>query len=166
MARLKHHHIVRVATVYAITAYILIQAANAVFPDVGLSRADVRYIIAALALLLPVALVLGWMFIPPSKQNPDQFSHWQRLHFRLGSVLAVVIVGLVTFSGVVLWHANVQHLKNKAVIAAETTAASIIPAKSIAVLPFANDSGDPKQQYFSDGLSEGMIIALSRVNVE
>lgn len=32
---------------------------------------------------------------------------------------------------------------------------------AIAVLPFANLSGDPKQEYFSDGLSEDIIILLS-----
>ena len=34
---------------------------------------------------------------------------------------------------------------------------------SIAVLPFLNQSNDKDQQYFSDGLSEGFIIALSRI---
>jgi len=34
---------------------------------------------------------------------------------------------------------------------------------SIAVLPFDNMSGDPKQEYFSDGLSEEIITALSKV---
>ena len=33
---------------------------------------------------------------------------------------------------------------------------------SIAVLPFANLSGDPKQQYFSDGITEDIITELSR----
>ena len=33
---------------------------------------------------------------------------------------------------------------------------------SIAVLPFANMSGDPEQEYFTDGLSEDIITALSR----
>jgi adenylate cyclase len=33
---------------------------------------------------------------------------------------------------------------------------------SIAVLPFANMSGDPEQEYFADGLSEDIITALSR----
>jgi TolB-like protein/tetratricopeptide (TPR) repeat protein len=37
------------------------------------------------------------------------------------------------------------------------------PANSIAVLPFANLSGDPGQDYFSDGLSEELIGALSRL---
>lgn len=33
---------------------------------------------------------------------------------------------------------------------------------SIAVLPFANMSGDPEQQYFSDGMTEDIITELSR----
>ena len=34
---------------------------------------------------------------------------------------------------------------------------------SIAVLPFTNMSGDPDQEYFSDGISEDIIMALSRL---
>lgn len=34
---------------------------------------------------------------------------------------------------------------------------------SIAVLPFDNLSGDPEQEYFSDGISEDIITALSRI---
>jgi adenylate cyclase len=39
-----------------------------------------------------------------------------------------------------------------------------LPEKpSIAVLPFENMSGDPEQEYFSDGITEDLITALSRV---
>ena len=34
---------------------------------------------------------------------------------------------------------------------------------SIAVLPFANMSGDPEQEYFADGMVEEIITALSRI---
>src|SRR5205823_9493183 len=38
-----------------------------------------------------------------------------------------------------------------------------LPTKpSIAVLPFTNLSGDPNQQYFSDGITEDIITELSR----
>jgi TolB-like protein len=37
------------------------------------------------------------------------------------------------------------------------------PPHSIAVLPFVNMSGDPKQEYFSDGISEELLNSLSRL---
>src|SRR5215472_11526708 len=49
--------------------------------------------------------------------------------------------------------------------AAEGVRASLpLPDKpSIAVLPFANMSGDPEQEYFADGMVEEIITALSRI---
>jgi len=44
------------------------------------------------------------------------------------------------------------------------TAAFSPPSHSVAVLPFVNMSGDPKQDYFSDGVSEELLNALSRLN--
>jgi TolB-like protein len=44
------------------------------------------------------------------------------------------------------------------------TPALALPVKpSIAVLPFANLSGDPEQEYFADGMVEEIITALSRI---
>jgi adenylate cyclase len=43
-----------------------------------------------------------------------------------------------------------------------TGAADAVKKPSIAVLPFANMSGDPEQEFFADGLTEDIITALSR----
>jgi len=49
-------------------------------------------------------------------------------------------------------------------VAAKPIAALPLPDKpSIAVLPFANMSGDPEQEYFVDGMVEEIITALSRI---
>ena len=52
---------------------------------------------------------------------------------------------------------------------AAPAAASVQPAlalpdkPSVAVLPFQNMSGDPEQEYFSDGMAEDITTALSRI---
>jgi len=38
------------------------------------------------------------------------------------------------------------------------------PPLSVCVLPFANMSGDPEQEYFSDGISEDIITDLSKIS--
>ncbi|MDE2108344.1 MAG: hypothetical protein KGJ20_03980, partial [Gammaproteobacteria bacterium] len=55
-----------------------------------------------------------------------------------------------------------QNVAKVAPAAAVPSAATTIPAKSVAVLPFVNESDDKNQQYFSDGLSEDLITALSQ----
>ena len=47
--------------------------------------------------------------------------------------------------------------------AAKSLALALPDKPSLAVLPFANMSGDPEQEYFADGMVEEIITALSRI---
>jgi len=51
----------------------------------------------------------------------------------------------------------------QAVMARPGTGPPLPDKPSIAVLPFANMSGDPEQEYFADGMVEEIITALSRI---
>jgi adenylate cyclase len=53
---------------------------------------------------------------------------------------------------------------NKTKYSANTKTLQVPDKPSIAVLPFENMSGDPEQEYFSDGITEDIITALSRVS--
>jgi adenylate cyclase len=82
---------------------------------------------------------------------------WQR------AALAVVIALVVVAGGVAIWKSSRPSPAPTEVASVEKMAFPLPDKPSIAVLPFANMSGDPKQEYLSDGISEEIISALSSV---
>jgi TolB-like protein/tetratricopeptide (TPR) repeat protein len=85
---------------------------------------------------------------------------------RRGLLVAVA----VTVLGAAAYIAIEKPWISKPAVSSPTVAASTAPTAfnppphSLAVLPFVNMSGDPKQEYFSDGLSEEILNALARID--
>ena len=59
---------------------------------------------------------------------------------------------------------NTTPIAVKGAAVAAKTEVSTTDRPSIAVLPFANMSGDPEQEYFADGISEDIITGLSKLH--
>jgi adenylate cyclase len=81
-------------------------------------------------------------------------------------VAHVVISGLLVLVGVgELWHSYVRESHAPVEVASVQRMALPLPDKpSIAVLPFENMTGDPKQEYFADGFTEQIITSLSKIS--
>ena len=78
---------------------------------------------------------------------------------RRGAIIAAgVAIAVILILGV-LW--NVQNRTKEHSSRLEDPALAMPSSSSIAVLPFTNMGGDPKEDYFSDGLTEDIITRLS-----
>jgi TolB-like protein len=76
----------------------------------------------------------------------------------------VVVIALVSYQQLAPTQATRPAEQQQAsVTAARTASASVGNAISIAVLPFANMSGDATQEFFSDGITEEITSALAKV---
>ncbi len=81
---------------------------------------------------------------------------WRKMALSIAATVVVAVIGLG------IWH---FYFRSPAIEPASVEKMAFpLPEKpSIAVLPFDNMSDDPEQEYFSDGLVEEIITALSSV---
>ena len=172
-AELSYRHVWRAAAVYIGAVWALSQGIAQLSGPFGLPDWVTRWFVGACAIGFPFWVAFAWYYkLTPAglKREEDvtaddpAFHHatGRKLDFWIIGVMALAIVLLVTNTFVL--HRDANSTAN--VADAKTIAAELakVPFKSVAVLPLTNESGDPKQQYFSDGLSEELISDLTQVD--
>jgi len=73
----------------------------------------------------------------------------------------VLLLGVGGMAGRFLYH---EYYGGKELAAPDKTSYELPDKPSIAVLPFDNLSGDPDQEYFSDGIADDLITDLSKIS--
>ncbi len=154
---LRERKLVQWTLAYVAGAFALLQGVDIVAQRFAWPDAIERGLIVALCVGFFVALVLAWY-------------HGERGEQKVTRVELLILAVLLAIGGAVLWrfaHVAPPSATNATQAGAATmpNAAPVmaIPAKSIAVLPFANMSGDAKNDYFSDGITEEILDALAQI---
>lgn len=183
LGKLKERNVFRVGMAYIVAAWVLIQIADIVLTQFAIDPWAIKFVTFLCLAGFPFALWLTWTFaLTPEGLRMERYIERapsgndvavKRLDYIIIALLAAVI-GLEALERFVPLPESVA--KPASATTVSTTSASEAPEpappaepveildNSIAVLPFDNLSADPDQSYFSDGLADELLNALTKVD--
>jgi adenylate cyclase len=167
---LKRRNVLRMAGLYLVGAWLLIQVASTMLPVFDVPGWVLRGLIIILALAFIPALIFSWVFeltphglkrdedVTPEESIAPQTA--RRMNRMITAVL-VLALGYFVVDKFVLAPRREAAKSQTAPGANESQ--SIANAKSIAVLPFDNLSRDPDNAFFAEGVQDEILTRLAKV---
>jgi len=151
ISELRRRNVLRMAVLYAVAAWLIMQVAGVLIDLAKLPDWIGTTILWLLAIGFPISLIFSWFYeitpggisLEKDVDRSDSITHvtGRRLDFLVISLLCAAVI---LFAYDKWWMGGP-------------------PEQSIAVLAFENMSGDPDQEYFSDGISEELLNVLAQL---
>jgi TolB-like protein/Tfp pilus assembly protein PilF len=158
LTELKRRNVYRAAVAYGVVAWFLTQLTTQVFPFFEIPNSAVRFVVIALVVGFPIAMLLSWLYeltpegiVRTEDLDPAQARSLQRA---TGRILDFIIIGvlLLVIAMLILGRHPFYSRTGES-----------ISQKSIAVLPFENLSDETANEYFAVGIQEEILTRLAGI---
>ncbi len=164
LAELRRRNVIRMAGLYLVGAWLVVQVASTVFPAFELPVWALRAVILLLAIGFIPALILAWVFeLTPEgvKRDGEAPADAAIARGTARKMDRAIVIGLVVVIALLaverVWFAK------QSLVETPPTDATATRVDSIAVLPFRNESSGSDSEYLADGLAESLIYRLAQL---
>jgi len=158
LVELKRRNVYRAAVAYGVAAWFLTQLTTQVFPFLEIPNSAVRFVVIALAVGFPIAMLLAWIyeFTPEGIVRTEDLDpvHARSVQRATGRILDFIIIGVLLLVIAMLIVGRLPFYRQTG---------ESISQKSIAVLPFENLSEDKANAYFAEGIQDEILTRLSKI---
>ena len=183
--QLKQRQIFKVATIYAVSAWPLIQIADLSVPALGLPDSVMTLLLQVFVAGFPITLIFAWIFnftpdgiVRASSQQSAEGPHGGNVKATLAVVGSLLIVTTIILTSQIIFDnkpaplAQSDGIQQNLAIPEPPLAIGVSPdsdfqekseKQSIAILPFAAFSSDPEDEFFADGMVEELLNLLAKI---
>lgn len=173
LAQLRRRQVFKVATIYAVSAWPLIQIADLAVPALGLPDSVMTLLLQIFLIGFPISLIFAWLYNFTSKgivrvkrSGEQEISPQVNIKTTL-SVAGTLTLAVVLTLAFQFWLES-QTPKNSVEIAGKPISMdqnllSEGKKESIAILPFVAFSNDIEDEFFADGMVEELLNMLAKI---
>ncbi|MDH3400087.1 MAG: hypothetical protein OEM03_03880, partial [Chromatiales bacterium] len=176
---LKRRNVFRVGLAYVVTAWLIVQVADVALDAFGTPEWVMKTLLLLVFIGFPLALVFAWAFektpeglkLEKNVDRSQSITNVTGKKMDRGIIIALAIAVVFLLADKFVLQGSPGEAEKASAELSVTDSRSVAATlseqadrtKSVAVLPFANMSSDPEQEYFSDGLADTVLDALAQV---